>query len=193
MGLHPKVLGGLQGIDPEVFPPGLLIARLMQLSMVTTAERHGEFIADFKAHRSRLGKAQMMRVTWLASADQTRLGGHELQMRLVAQPFGFAEGEFTLVDRAWEGFGSGWRQWWSRQRLSARLCPGWCRSLRPSAPVDDGHSSGTAAGSASCHRGGCPAAAVCLSLRAPAVVRAGFATARSCHCDKAQARTVCRR
>ena len=43
MGLHPKVLGGLQGIDPEVFPPGLLIARLMQLSMVTAAERHGEF------------------------------------------------------------------------------------------------------------------------------------------------------
>ena len=107
MGLHPKVLGGLQGIDPEVFPPALLIARLMQLSMVTTAERHGEFIADLKAHRSRLGKAQMMRVTWLASADQTRLAGHELQMRLVAQPFGFAEGEFTLVDRAWEGFGSG--------------------------------------------------------------------------------------
>ena len=176
MGLHPKVLGGLQGIDPEVFPPGLFIARLIQLSMVTAAERHGEFIADFKAHRSRLGKAQMMRVTWLASADQTRLAGHELQMRLVAQPFGFAEGEFTLVDRAWEGFGSGW-----------------CRSLRPSAPVDDGHSSGTAAGSALCHRGGCPAAAVCLSLRAPAVARAGFVTARSCHCDKAQARTVCRR
>ena len=91
MGLHPKVLGGLQGIDPEVFPPGLLIARLMQLSMVTAAERHGEFITDFKAHRSRLGKAQMMRVTWLTPADQTRLAGHELQMRLVAQPFGFAE------------------------------------------------------------------------------------------------------
>ena len=66
MGLYPKASGDLQGIDPEIFPPGLLVARLMQLPVMTPTERHREFIADLQAERPWLGKAQMMRVTWLA-------------------------------------------------------------------------------------------------------------------------------
>jgi hypothetical protein len=60
--LHPKASGDLQCIDPEVFPPGLLIARLMQLPVMTPTERHREFIVDLQAERPRLGKATLMRI-----------------------------------------------------------------------------------------------------------------------------------
>ena len=55
------------------FPPRLLIASLMQLSMMPTAERHGELIADFETDRPWLRKAQMMRIGRLPPADQARL------------------------------------------------------------------------------------------------------------------------
>ncbi|HEX9074070.1 MAG TPA: hypothetical protein VF852_19230 [Pseudolabrys sp.] len=42
----------------------------------------------------------MMRITGLAPADQTRLSGHKLQVRLVAQPLGFGDGELALVEFA---------------------------------------------------------------------------------------------
>jgi hypothetical protein len=45
----------------------------MQLSMMPTAEGHGEFIADFHADCARLRKAQMMRIGRAATADKTRL------------------------------------------------------------------------------------------------------------------------
>ena len=41
--------------------------------MVTTAERHGELITDFETEGSRLGKAQVMRIRRLPTADETRL------------------------------------------------------------------------------------------------------------------------
>ena len=69
----PKTPRDLQGIDLYGFPPGNLIASLMQLSMMPAAERDGELIADLKADRPRLGKAQVMRIRRLSSTDQTRL------------------------------------------------------------------------------------------------------------------------
>jgi hypothetical protein len=73
----------------------------MQLPVMATAERDGELVADFHAERSRLRKAQVMWIGWLPSAHQARLGGDELQMRLVAQPLGFGQGEPALVDQGW--------------------------------------------------------------------------------------------
>ena len=99
MGLYPKASGDLQGIDPEIFPPGLLVARLMQLPVMTPTERHREFIADLQAERPWLGKAQMMRIRRLSSADQTWLAGNKFQMSLVAQPFRFGDRQLTFVDR----------------------------------------------------------------------------------------------
>jgi hypothetical protein len=64
--LLPKPLGNWQGIDVEALPPGHLIARLMQLPMMTAAERDGELIADFETQRSGLGKAQVMRIRRLS-------------------------------------------------------------------------------------------------------------------------------
>ena len=56
MGLFPKLLGIFQRIDFEGFPPSNLVPGLMKLPMVTTADGHGEFIADLKAYRPRLGE-----------------------------------------------------------------------------------------------------------------------------------------
>ena len=71
--LLPKPLGNLQGIDFQILPPGHLIAGLMQLPMMTAAERHGELVADFETQRSGLGKPQVMRIGRLPATDQAGL------------------------------------------------------------------------------------------------------------------------
>ena len=71
--LLPKPLGDLQRIDVQVLPPDYFIAGLMQLSMVTTAKRYGEFVTDFETKGSGLGKPQVMRIRRLTTADEARL------------------------------------------------------------------------------------------------------------------------
>jgi hypothetical protein len=50
----------------------------MQLPVMTTAEGHRKFIADFQAKAARLRKSKMVRVARLSSADKTRLRCNEL-------------------------------------------------------------------------------------------------------------------
>ena len=73
MGLLPESLGNLQGPDIEFRPPDQLIAGVMQLPVMTAAKGDGEFVADFKADGSRLGKAQVMGIARLPTADETGL------------------------------------------------------------------------------------------------------------------------
>src|SRR5271169_613310 len=47
------------------------------------AERHSVLIGYFPCERARLGKANMMGVNWLSSANQARLRGNELDMIMV--------------------------------------------------------------------------------------------------------------
>ena len=70
----------------------------MQLAMMATTEWNGELVADLQPERARLRKAEVVRVTRGAAADQARLGSNEFQVRLVAQPLGFGDGKLTLVD-----------------------------------------------------------------------------------------------
>ena len=46
--LLPETLSDLEGFDIEIMPPGHFIAGLMQLSMMTSAERYSKFVADFE-------------------------------------------------------------------------------------------------------------------------------------------------
>ncbi len=71
MRLLPKPPGNWQGIDFEILPPGNLVADLMQLPVMSTAKGDGEFIADLETDRSRLRKAQVMRIGRLPPADET--------------------------------------------------------------------------------------------------------------------------
>ena len=73
MALFPKLLGDLKRVDIQVMPPGYFVAGLVQLTMMVAAEGYGELIADFHAQGPGLGKAQMMRIGWLAPADQAWL------------------------------------------------------------------------------------------------------------------------
>ena len=86
MTLDPLVLSRLQFAGP------------MQLSVMTATERHCEFIADFEADCPWLGKAQVMRITWLPLANHTRLCCHELQMCLVTQPLWCGDDKLAFVD-----------------------------------------------------------------------------------------------
>jgi hypothetical protein len=67
--LLPMSLGDRERIDFEFLPPGNFITSLVQLPMMTAAERHRELVADFETERSRLRKPQMMRVGRLPAAD----------------------------------------------------------------------------------------------------------------------------
>jgi hypothetical protein len=98
VGLLPKRLGNLQGVDFQILPPGHFIAGLMQLPMMTAAERDGELVADFETKRSGLGKTQVMRIGRLPAADEAGLRGHKPQMGFVAQPLGLGDGEKALID-----------------------------------------------------------------------------------------------
>jgi hypothetical protein len=85
--LVPKILGSFERVNLAIGPPGFFIRALVQLPVMAEAERHGELITGFEAKAARLRKSQMMRVARLSSADKTRLGCEELEMRLVTQPF----------------------------------------------------------------------------------------------------------
>ena len=100
MRLLPKTPCDFQGINLQVFPPCLLVASLVELSVVTPAEGYGEFITHFETDRSRLRKPEVMGIGRLPAANQARLGGNKFQVCLVAQALGLGDGELALVDFA---------------------------------------------------------------------------------------------
>ena len=70
----------------------------MRLPVMPPTEWYGELIANLHPKRSGLGETQVMRIGGLTSADKTGLRCHELEMRLVTQPFGLGNRELALVD-----------------------------------------------------------------------------------------------
>ncbi len=66
--------------------------------MMSSAERYGEFVADLAPERPKLGKANMVRISGLSSADQAGLRRDELQVLLVANTAWLGEGQDAFVD-----------------------------------------------------------------------------------------------
>jgi hypothetical protein len=95
---QPQRSRGLHWIDTSLAPPCSFIAVGMNFTMVTAAERDGEFIADFAAECAALGEAQVVGVAGLAPTDQARLLRHEPDVLAVADAARFGEGEGGLVD-----------------------------------------------------------------------------------------------
>jgi hypothetical protein len=83
-GTVPERLGNTEGIDAGCLPPSLLVADAMDFAVVHPAERDRELIARLASERPRLRVAQVMRVGWLAAADEARLPGNVAQMFFVA-------------------------------------------------------------------------------------------------------------
>src|SRR3984957_18338335 len=77
-----------QRIDLGLLPPRGFVTMPVQLSMVDTAHRDGELVADLAPKRAWLGKAQMVGVCGQTAAHQAGLGGDELAVVLVAQADG---------------------------------------------------------------------------------------------------------
>ena len=78
---------------------------MMQLAMMTAAERYGEFVADFETQGSGLGKPQMMRIGRLPAADQTGLRGNKPQVGFVTKTPRLRDGQNALIDLRWEDVG----------------------------------------------------------------------------------------
>src|SRR5207249_9313685 len=73
MGLFPEPAGDLDRINIGLLPPRALVARAMHRPMMPSAERDRELIADLAAQCAWLHVAQMMRIGWLAAAEEARL------------------------------------------------------------------------------------------------------------------------
>jgi hypothetical protein len=58
----------------------------MDGAMMDTAQRHGEFIAGPAAERARLQVAKVMRIGWLAAADEARLLGDRARVLAITIP-----------------------------------------------------------------------------------------------------------
>ena len=97
-GVFPQLTGDLEWIDAGRLPPSSLVAGAMDRAMMDTAEGHGEFVAGLAAERARLQVAKVMRVGWLATADEARLLGDRAKVLPVAIATRRGNREHALVD-----------------------------------------------------------------------------------------------
>jgi hypothetical protein len=70
----------------------------MDLSMVTSAQRHRKLVAHLPAQRAALRKAQVMGVRGPATTNQTGLLGHVSNVLTVTNPTQLRQRQHTLVD-----------------------------------------------------------------------------------------------
>ena len=98
MRLQPKRTGSNSRINASICPPCGFIAGAMDVTVMAAAQRHGEFIADFTPECAVLREAQMMRICWLAAANETGLFGHKPHMIPVTNAAWLRIGQMGLVD-----------------------------------------------------------------------------------------------
>ena len=71
----------------------------MQLPVMRTAQRYGEFVAYLVSESTGLGESQVVRIARLSAADKARLVGHEAQVFSVAKPPRLRQSEVALVEQ----------------------------------------------------------------------------------------------
>ena len=57
---QPQRAGGAGRIDPGLLPPCGFVAAVMDLTMMTSAQRDGELVADLSAECTALGKSEVV-------------------------------------------------------------------------------------------------------------------------------------
>ena len=72
----------------------------MVVTVMNSAQRYRELIADLEPHRAGLGEPQMVGVSGASSIDQTGLRGNKPEVGFVAKSTGLAYRKYTLVDLA---------------------------------------------------------------------------------------------
>jgi len=86
-------------IDCRSLPPNRFVAAVMDLAVVSAAERHSEFVTDLTSERVRLRKAKVMCIRGTATTNQARLLGDESLVIFVPDPTRFRQGQLALIDR----------------------------------------------------------------------------------------------
>ena len=62
MRFKPECAGSRKWIYPSVLPPRTFTAAPMDLTVMRTTDRHGEFVTDLATKRTSLREAEMMRI-----------------------------------------------------------------------------------------------------------------------------------
>jgi hypothetical protein len=62
MRFKPERASSPKWINPSVLPPRTFTAAPMDLAVVRTTDRHGEFVTDLATERTSLREAEMMRI-----------------------------------------------------------------------------------------------------------------------------------
>jgi hypothetical protein len=94
----PKLQSDIDRVNAHVVPPSRLVAAVVHIAMVLSAQWHGELVADLTAERSWLGETNVVGFGWPRAAKETRLRRYMPQMLLVANPLRLVEAERALVD-----------------------------------------------------------------------------------------------
>jgi len=97
MGLLPESLGNCEWIDIEHLPPCLFVTRLMELPVVSAAERDRKLVAHLQTDCFGLCKPDVMWIGWPPFADQARLRRDEFQVRFITKPLRWTDRELALV------------------------------------------------------------------------------------------------
>ena len=98
MCLQPQDASADDGVDTDLFPPACLVTGAMHLTMMTTAERDSELIADLPTESRRLCKTKMMRISRMPAANQAWLLGDRFHMFPVAYPAEHRQRQDRFVD-----------------------------------------------------------------------------------------------
>jgi hypothetical protein len=88
--LLPKLARDSDRIDAGTVPPRWFVTGAMDCAVMNPAEWHGEFIARFAAESTRLHVTEMMRVRWLAAADEAGLLHDVVEVLAPRSPHGSA-------------------------------------------------------------------------------------------------------
>src|SRR5580698_6198842 len=113
MSFKPQLAGRDGRIDSRLAPPFGFIAMAVEFAVMSTAERHGELVADLATERPALGKAHMMGVAGVTAADQAGLLRHKVHMLAIADAPRLGMAENGLIDAV----GAKLRLWLRRNGL----------------------------------------------------------------------------
>ncbi len=73
MTFQPKRTSCGPRVYPLPTPPSGLVARAVQLAMMSSTERHSKLVANLLSHGAALRKAQVVRIRRLPTANETSL------------------------------------------------------------------------------------------------------------------------
>ena len=96
--LLPKPTSSFDGINSGCFPPRAFIGRAVRGAVMHATERDRELIARFAAQRAWLDVPEMMRIRWLAAADEARLLSDEAQMLAISIAARCGERQDALIN-----------------------------------------------------------------------------------------------